>query len=156
MGHNAPPFNMTFAKLHNLIKKIESFDTDLILNKTVKENEHIIVDMNFQDQLYEKGVFPDGKPTGEYSPFTLEMKKLPGSHDHKTDHMTFKDEGSFYEGGFVRILKKSFEIDSRDSKRDELVKREGNMFGIIPENLEELSINYFLPDLQKAAKIVIK
>jgi len=143
---------MDFSILNKMTKKMKAFDTDLVLNQSVKKHSAVILRMNFEDQLYNKGVFPDGIGTGDYSPFTVKMKKAPGSHDHRTDHITFKDEGDFYKGGYVKITKNGFEPDSKDSKRDELVRREGDMFGLIPENLNELARNYFLPDLQMAAK----
>ena len=143
---------MDYTILNKQIARLEKFDTDLTISRVVKKENELIIDMNFDDQLYDKGVFPDGKPTGDYSPTTLKFKEAPGSHDHKTDHITFKDEGDFYKGAFIKTNKKSFKIDSRDSKRDELVAREGDMFGLTKENLTELGKVYILPELQKDAK----
>lgn len=143
---------MPIPVIQNMIKRMEAFDTDAIISATAKVNEAEIIDMVFQDQLYDKGVMPDGSPTGEYTLFSVAMKELPGPHDHKTDHMTFKDEGGFYEGGHLVIRRKSFAVDSKDGKRDKLVSEFGNMLDLTQENLQELIVTHFRPDLITATR----
>lgn len=138
-----------------MLKKMEAFDTDKIISATAKANEAEIVDLVFQEQLYEKGVMTDGSDTPEYTPFTEQYKSnAPPGHDRKTDHMTFKDEGGFYSGGYLVVRRKSFSVDSKDSKRDELVNTYGDMLGLTKESLEFTIKEYFKPAIQEAAKKV--
>lgn len=49
-----------------------------------------MADLNVDSQLQEKGVFADGSDTPEYSPMTIELKKIKSQ---RYDHMTFRDSG---------------------------------------------------------------
>lgn len=49
-----------------------------------------MADLNVESQLQDKGVFADGSDTPEYSPMTIEFKKIKSQ---RYDHMTFKDSG---------------------------------------------------------------
>lgn len=43
------------------------------------------------DQMNEQGLFSDGTPTPDYTPYTIERKKEKGQ---RYDHMTFRDTGA--------------------------------------------------------------
>ena len=49
-----------------------------------------MADLNTESQLQERGVFADGSDTPEYSPMTIEFKKIKSQ---RYDHMTFRDSG---------------------------------------------------------------
>ena len=147
---------MDFTKLDRFAKKLEAFDVDAIINLSAKKNEAYLLSLVFDEQLYKDGVFPDGRATGDYAPFTVNYKNSSGSHDHKTDHITYKDEGGFYAGRVLRIRGDEIEADSTDSKRDELVKQEGDMLGWTKESIEKMSRKVFLPDIQKKIEKIMK
>lgn len=78
------------GKLQNIFKfkklSVQSIEESAYNDRVLAQ----MADLNTETQLQEKGVFADGSDTPEYSPITVELKKLK---NQRYDHMTFKDTG---------------------------------------------------------------
>lgn len=128
------------------LKGLETgFDTQAV--KIIKENDHIVIDMN-TEQLY-AGVNSEGVSLesigGPYSPVTVEIKKSKGQ---PTDRVTLKDTGDFYEGFFVKASGGMWQISSKDDKTQKLIDDWGaDIFGNTPKDEKEINIEYILPGL---------
>ena len=77
------------------IKRIKAIPAKL--NKAVlvslKAHEKQVLDYITKIQLFEKGEDGQGISLGEYTPFTIEIKKAKGQ---RTDHITLRDKGTFH------------------------------------------------------------
>lgn len=98
---------------------------------SVREQIHLALDYNTESQLYERGIDADGKSLGEYSPVTIEIKKVKGQ---PTDRVTLKDEGDFHRGFFATTDKFPVVFGSSDPKADMLEDTYGNIFGLTTDN----------------------
>jgi hypothetical protein len=78
------------GKLQNIFKfkklSVQSIEESAYNDRVLAQ----MADLNTETQLQEKGVFADGSDTPEYSPMTIEFKKIKSQ---RYDHMTFKDSG---------------------------------------------------------------
>lgn len=123
-------------KLKNVVQVLQKVDLERVALAAFKENEHFALDLNTQDQLFERGEDAEGnKITPEYTPFTKMIKRQKGQ---PTDRVTLKDEGDFYRGFYVKSQKFPVIFDSRDSKTGELVFKYGKeIFGLSEKSKEE-------------------
>lgn len=101
----------------------------------------LIVSLNTQDQLFNKGIRSDRTQIGEYTDFTISIKRAKGQ---RYDHITLKDTGDFYDS-FAAFVDNSgdIEIETDPVKTDEfglqtnLIFRYGEkIVGLTPENLD--------------------
>ena len=113
--------------ISTLLERVKRFNSDLtegkIFQEVIKENESIIVDMNAENQLFEKGVNALGVSISSYRPYTdktVEIKKMKGQ---PFDRVTLRDTGDFHSAFFVRVSRENFSIDSTDWKTKKLVKK---------------------------------
>lgn len=123
--------------LEKAIQNLERLDLSSIALRVVR-NEAVstLIPLNI-DQLYEGGIDSKGKSLGEYSPFTISVKKKKGQ---RTDHVTLRDTGEFYEAFFAETESWPVNIDSKDSKTEELKDRYGaDIFGLTPQSTDELN-----------------
>ncbi len=99
-----------------------------ILNKAIKLDEvkawkfaidvdlkKYIIKLNTIDQLFDDGIDSLGDSLGEYSPFTVELKKIKGQ---PTDRITLKDTGKFYKTFKIEVKNDSFFINANPIKED--------------------------------------
>lgn len=120
----------------------------------------LIVSLNTQDQLFNKGIRSDGsdiKP--DYTPFTISIKQEKGQ---PTDRVTLKDTGDFYDS-FVAFVDSSADIiiNSNPIKIDEsgletnlLFKYGEKIEGLTEQNLDIITRKLIVP-IQKYIKNVI-
>ena len=117
------------------------------------ENEAIIIDMNVEDQLYERGVTSTNTSIASYAPyqpFTLHVKRAKGQ---PTDRVTLRDEGDFHSSFYLEFTDDSFTIKASDEKAEYLERSYGSdIFGLTPENKEELAEYYLRPALLQKLK----
>lgn len=137
-----------FSKLINSLEQYKSNIPEYI-RLVVVENEHILVDMNAQIQLYEQGVNRLGESIASYAPYkpvTIQIKRLKGQ---PTNRVTLRDEGDFH-AAFEVIADNniSFFMDSTDPKTNALIKKYGEqIFGLTDENIKEFMQDYVYPEL---------
>lgn len=98
------------------IKKLETADINEILDKAIKEIEKFILELN-QDQLYERGEVNVNNPAQReiYAASTIKQKKKRATYK-KTDFVTLRWEGEFYEKFKLLIFEDYIVIDSTDLK----------------------------------------
>lgn len=139
-------------KLDNLIKKLKAFEEGIypIIKEVVEEYDHILLDMNAQDQLFEKGINREGKSiagyAGGYSPITIEVKILK---KQPTDRITLRDEGDFHSSFYIEFQPDGFEIKASDWKSEMLQSRWGDVLGLTDDNFHEFNRDYVKPELSK-------
>jgi len=122
-----------------------------ILNKAIKLDEvkawkfaidvdlkKYIIKLNTIDQLFDDGIDSLGDSLGEYSPFTVELKKIKGQ---PTDRITLKDTGKFYKTFKIEVKNDSFFINANPIKEDNnLFDDFGNeIVGLTEENQIKVS-----------------
>lgn len=136
---------MVYIQQFEAAAKIDFKD---IIQQTVKQFKSEIIKLN-QDQLEQEGVDSKGKKLPPYAASTVRIKKRKGQ---RTDHMTLKDTGAFYEGFYLLAFHEFWEQGSRDSKAGKLEGKwshtydegtvvsggYGDIFGITEENLNKL------------------
>lgn len=126
------------------------------IRRIILDNEACIIDMNAQEQLYERGINRLGVKISDYAPYaplTIEIKKAKGQ---PTNRVTLRDEGDFESSFYFEVGDTQFEIRASDPKTEELIKKYGRqILGLTDENLEELIWNYIYPELLDKAKSII-
>jgi len=137
---------MAFRKIYALIDRMESLTIDSIMDEVWDDRylKALVLDLNFQSQLYEKGVDAAGNLLGYYSPFTVRYKRsIAGSigNDTRSDHITLKDTGEFYNSGRVEKVPGGIVIDAETNKGggDDLAVEFGKkILGLSNESIQEL------------------
>lgn len=136
-------------KILQLASKLESFQNTIpeLIAKTIKANEEIVVEMNSEDQLFERGVDRNNKALASrepYSKMTLEIKRQKGQ---PTSRVTLRDSEDFHKSFYIQYNSDGFEIRASDWKFGDLVDRYGPIMGLTDENLTDLLQSYILPAL---------
>lgn len=115
-------------------------------DRIVEDNKQSILDLNREDQLFDRGVDSDGKRLREYSPLTKAIKRGKGEVFNRT---TLLDTGAFY-GAFDLLNRgRSFSIFSKDSKSADLVEEYGNIFGLTKENTKRVDEEILRPKVNQ-------
>lgn len=134
------------------LKELNKNKDDYVLG-IVADNKHIVIDMNTEDQLFVRGVNSKGVPISDYAPYhpiTLQKKREKGQ---PTDRVTLRDTEAFHGGFTLNRNRNEIQISSRDQKTLDLTKKYGkDIFGLIDENIDEISIYYVQPELLKLIK----
>lgn len=150
--------------MNNLIKYLENVKqkltiTNLMVNVIGKDRSllQLIVSLNTQDQLYNKGIRSDKTKIGQYTPYTIEIKRLKGQ---PYNHITLKDTGDFYDS-FVAFVDNSadIQISSDPIKTDALtglttdltIRYGEKIIGLTEENIDVINKKILLP-VQKYIK----
>lgn len=142
-------------KLKDLILRLKNFELVIFeaIKTALEDNEHIVVEMNSEDQLFEKGITRTGEFIGDYAPyrpFTIEVKRLKGQ---PTDRVTLRDEEDFHRSFELILHEDSFEIIATDRKTKELMFKYGEeILGLTDENFRDLARYYIAPQILKAIK----
>lgn len=143
-------------RLEELITNLQALEAGgffEIIEKVVRENEAIIVEMNSEDQLYEKGIDREGVAISSYAPYspvTIQIKKQKGQ---PTARVTLRDSEDFHHSFFLKFTPTGFEIAASDWKTQDLVRGYGEgILGLTYYNFEDLARSYVLPEIIKALK----
>jgi hypothetical protein len=85
-----------------------------MLKSILSQNEMkaFIIEMN-QEQLYELGQDSKERGLGDYSPFTITIKESKGQ---RVDHITLRDEGTFYNSFTITVDDSGFTQDADGDK----------------------------------------
>lgn len=132
----------TFSSLKEISKELST-----VAELTVEENEHVIIDMNTENLFEGRNAKNRTLESigGPYAPKTIEFKKLKGQ---PYDRVTLKDTGDFYEGFFVKPLKRGWQLGSKDAKTNKLKEDWGeDIFGNTDADEQEINKEYILPEL---------
>lgn len=141
-----------FSKVINNLEQYKANMPEYI-RLVIVENEHIIADMNAQDQLFEKGINRLGEKIADYRPYrplTIKIKRLKGQ---PVNRVTLRDEGDFHASFRVIADTNSFFIDATDPKTLSLLRKYGEqILGLTDENINELNWEYIYPELTRILK----
>lgn len=87
----------------------------------VRSLQHDIIELNTEEQLYERGVDSEGRSLGAYS-FVTKYHYKPiaakEGRDGRTDHVTLKDTGDFYRSFRFKNEKDGFYFEANTIKED--------------------------------------
>lgn len=142
-------------KLAQLIDRLKFFQQHLlkIVEDVVKENEHIILDMNSEEQLFEQGINRDGDSIDSYMPYTSVTLSIKKEKGQPTGRVTLRDSGDFHHSFYIEYGEDGFEIDADDMKTASLIKKYGDkILGLTDDNLEGFTNDYLKPEIQNAFK----
>ena len=134
------------------IKALQQFKNDMFNNirRIVDQYDYILIDMNVQDQLYERGIDRNGKALSDehpYRPMTIEFKM---AKRQPYDRVTLRDEGDFHSSFKIDARHNDFEIYATDIKTLMLAEKYGSeIFGLTNENLNEFICEYLYPELRE-------
>jgi hypothetical protein len=141
-----------FAELKNNVDSVINNLDKIIVEAMVAEKEAII-DLNVSN--LEKGINTEGNNVGEYeSPEYAQLKKSMGSKS-PLGIVDTKLTGDFHEGFYAEPYYGSSPetsglfINSKDEKSDDLDRKYGNLFGLTPDNNDELE-DLIVPHIQKS------
>lgn len=132
------------SRLKDFEANAEKYAVDALM-----ENEHIVVDMNFSDQLDTEGVNSNNVPIMDFKPYSPATVWYKQSKGQPSDRVTLNDEGDFHGGGALeRIDDVTAEIISTDPKSQALQDKYGKeILGLKPDNETELKQHYIKPYL---------
>ncbi len=142
-------------KLDELISRLKSFEDEIIkvIEEVVRENDNIILDMNAEDQLFQKGITRTGVEIASfdpYAPLTIKIKKLKGQ---PTSRVTLRDEGDFHRSLYVEYQAEGFRIKASDWKTEDLMLRYGGeILGLTDDNFYGFAVDYVKPALNELLK----
>ena len=138
----------------NLIQKLERIEKEIphIVDKTVIDNDHILVDYVVKDQQEDRGIGGTGNSLGDYTPVTVAIKRIKGQ---KTSHVTGRDTGRMHDTSYVKLRNHKFSIEhAGDDYMQEFEDRykDERPYDITEENLQDFIDNYIKPDLLKGIR----
>lgn len=142
-------------RIKTLRKNVEQWQRSLpdVVLESVKDNEAEIIDLNIEEQLFQKGIDSEGQAiTPGYSPLTISIKTAKGQ---PTDRVTLRDTGDFHRSFQISYGNDAFAFFATDPKSQDLEKKYGGeIFGLTDDSLEE-AIEIVKPDLTtKSEKII--
>jgi hypothetical protein len=137
-----------FANIHQILDIAIALSEEEAWIYAVDVNiQRKIIEMNTEDQLFNKGIDSLGKALGDYTPFSVRMKQEKGQ---RYDHITLKDTGAFYESFQIRVDNNGLTIIADDTSLYDapLTDRFGlDVLGLTDENkkllAEYLKVNYY-------------
>lgn len=141
------PFTELIGKLENIEREIPH-----IVDKTVIDNDHILVDYVVKDQQEDRGIGGTGRTLGEYSPVTVAIKRLKGQ---VTSHVTGRDTGRMHRTSHVVLRNHKFSVEhGGESYMEEFEERyeDERPYDIAEENLQDFIHNFIQPDLIKGIR----
>uniref|UniRef100_A0A6M3M5E1 Uncharacterized protein n=1 Tax=viral metagenome TaxID=1070528 RepID=A0A6M3M5E1_9ZZZZ len=139
------------------LKRIETLNINRIIDEALKEVENFILDLN-REQLYEKGEIDVTRPglKEHYAEGTIRQKRKKAKFK-KTEFVTLRWEGDFYDSFQLIIFKEKFIIQAKDLKWSNWLEpnpRFGKALGLTEES-KELLINKIRPIIIQRIRNVI-
>lgn len=138
-------------KLDKLINRLQDFESEILwtIRTTMQENVSTLLDMNIQDQLYNKGITREDIKISSYAPYaesTIRIKKMKGQ---PTARVTLRDEQDFHNSFYTEFRDDEMEIKALDWKSDFLEFQYGSeIFGLTDQNRDEFARDYIAPELE--------
>lgn len=127
-------------RLFDIIDNVHSMNADVFMQKLLSDKgfQQAIIDLNTQNQLFDKGIDSKGKSLGIYRPLTIEIRREKGL---QTSHVQLFFEGEFYASFHINVGLGYFEIDGNPIKPNmDLTERYGDdIFGLTDESKEILA-----------------
>ena len=128
-----------FEEIRKLQTNMSKITAASVLNILINRNkfQDLIIRLNTEDQLFDKGVDSEGKSLGIYAEFTIKQKQKKGQ---PTAHVTLKDTGDFYGTWTVTTKDGDIFIEADGDKDDKnLMDIYGEkIVGLLESNLQIL------------------
>lgn len=143
-----------------LLNRVVEFNAGLTsgayIKEAIEDNEAFIVDINSEEQLFEKGITSTGVSIADYAPYspvTVEIKQMKGQ---PVNRVTLRDEGDFHASFAIKATDEEFEIVANDWKVKDLTLYYGDeILGLTDENILVVAREFVYPALMTTAKKVI-
>jgi len=131
------------------VSRLDEGDIFKIIFSSAKVQREIIR-LNTEEQLFFKGVDSNNITLGDYTPFTVEIKKEKGQ---RFENITLRDTGDFYESFRVRATKEYFEISADPIKEDTnlFIEFGIDILGLTDESTKKLK-EVILPEFNRIAR----
>lgn len=135
--------------IQNKIDRLQDFQSKA--NKysvdAIEENKAIVLDMNFEEQLFEEGINRNDVPIMDYKPYSPVTEMIKAQKGQPYDRVTLRDKGDFGdEGDLQRNSDVEIEIISNDEKSPWLQHKYGKeILGLKEDNMEEMREYYVKP-----------
>lgn len=140
-------------KLNNLITRLKQFENVLLMaiEKAIRDNEEFILALNYEDQLYDKGIDRDGKKLSPpYAESTIKRKKRK---NQPTGRVTLRDENVFHRSFYIYYGTDNFQIMTTDPIEPFLTYRYGEtILGLTDENLSYVIEKIIAPVIMEKLK----
>lgn len=141
----------------DLQKRVNEFNEGLqsgfFVSEILRENEAFIINMNTEEQLFDRGINNLGVSISDYAPYhpmTIEIKKQKGQPFNR---VTLHDEGDFAGSFYLEVGNEKFEVKAGDFKTQDLIKKYGRqILGLTNENIAQLIWVYIFPELKETTK----
>lgn len=142
-------------KIDGMIRRARKVDEKYIMRQIVldKRMRDLIIRLNTEDQLYNKGIDSRGRELGNYSPFTIEIKIEKGQ---RYDHITLNDTGDFYKSFRVLLNGSDIKIDYNDEGKGLALDWGEDIIGLTEENLQRVIDVAKLVILPKVKAYILK
>lgn len=103
----------------------------------VQDREPDVVELNYEEQLFRRGIRADGKQiTPAYTPFTTKLKGYKGQ---PTDRVTLRDTGDFHASFLLEFEANEFRIFAADWKEGKLKAKYGEeILGLTDKNIQRV------------------
>ena len=145
---------LPFQALQKTVRRVKDDFILEVIKSIVEDNSNEIIDLNTEDQLFDRGIGSDGESLGVYSNPYKKLKKAIGQ---PSDRVTLRLEGDFYKSFEVIIGDKQFRINATDKKTKWLINRYGEkVFGLTKDNLSLFREVVVKPELLKEIRKEIK
>jgi hypothetical protein len=104
------------VRIDKKIQRLKDIDLHQIINDAARDKKDQILKLN-QDQMYDQGVMDITKPQKKlkYAPGTIQQKKKKATFK-RTNHITLRWFGDFYDKMKIIFFRKEFVITSTDLK----------------------------------------
>lgn len=146
---------LPFEALRKTVRRVQDDFIVEVVKSIVEDNSNEIIDLNTEDQLFDRGIGSDGTPLEPT--YSNPYKKLKKAIGQPSDRVTLRLEGDFYKSFEVIIGDKQFRINATDKKTKWLINRYGEkVFGLTKDNLSLFREVVVKPDLLKEIRKAIK
>lgn len=143
--------------VQKLIRNVTEWQRALpdIVLESVREHEAEIIDLNVEEQLYQKGIDREGQAIEPaYTPFTVSIKQHKGQI---TSHVTLRDTGDFHRSFQISYGNDAFAFYATDPKAQKLQKKYGKeIFGLTDQSLQEATDMVREPVFSKSKEIILR
>ena len=146
---------LPFQALQKTVRRVKDDFISEVIKSIVEDNSNEIIDLNTEDQLFDRGIGSDG--TSLEPIYSNPYKKLKKAIGQPADRVTLRLEGDFYKSFEVIIGDKQFRINATDKKTKWLINRYGKkVFGLTKDNLSLFREVVVKPELLKEIRKTIK
>lgn len=146
--------------ISDMIERVVTFrdSINITIREAITANEAFIIDLNVEDQLYEKGINRNAVEISDYAPYKNLTLQIKASKGQPTNRVTLRDTGDFHSSFYLQIGDDSFEIKASDEKTEALIKKYGRqILGLTDENLNEVIHTYIYPAiLEMRSRVLLK